>query len=263
MIYKSHNKKLHKFRNWFICKLKLLCRGLCHKLCVIFMLSFCFSLNGLANEDQSIATNDLMTLLANLKTMQANFTQNSLQAKQNNQSLNNTLINSVKNQVTGIMALQRPGKFRWEILQPTQQLIIANANQAWFYDVDLQQVTRQKLDINQAGNPAQLLSGDNSLLQNTFVVRYVDVKQFSANFLQANIHNQQQLKCFKLQPKQANNAYQYITLCFMANNLVAMQMADNFGSVNEFVFSKIKVNTNIGNDLFNFHQPKNVDVINQ
>lgn len=231
---------------------------------ILIIAGICFSINVFANNATTDnTTNELMTLLNNITTMQANFTQNTLQQQNHNQAYTqNKHIQNTNNQTTGTMFLQRPGKFRWEVTQPMQQLIIANRNQAWFYDVDLQQVTKQKLDINQAGNPAQLLSGDNSLLQKTFTIDYVGTQQFSEN-IQIHNTNQTNIKCFKLKPKQTQNTYQYITLCFIDNVLIAMQMADHFDNINEFSFSNIKINEKINNNLFVFNPPKNVDVIEQ
>ncbi len=58
----------------------------------------------------------------------------------------------------GKMALERPGKFRWEVTKPIPQLIIANEAKLWIYDPDLEQVTIRRLKVTSGETPALLLS---------------------------------------------------------------------------------------------------------
>ena len=39
----------------------------------------------------------------------------------------------------GKLYLQRPGKFRWDYAEPSEQLVLADGKQIWFYDKDLAQ----------------------------------------------------------------------------------------------------------------------------
>ena len=41
----------------------------------------------------------------------------------------------------GMVAIKRPGKFRWDYQLPYQQLIVADGEKLWVYDTDLEQVT--------------------------------------------------------------------------------------------------------------------------
>src|SRR5690606_39125676 len=41
----------------------------------------------------------------------------------------------------GRFAFERPGRFRWEVTRPYEQLMVADGKQVWFYDRDLEQVT--------------------------------------------------------------------------------------------------------------------------
>ncbi|MCZ6486880.1 MAG: outer membrane lipoprotein chaperone LolA [Gammaproteobacteria bacterium] len=44
-------------------------------------------------------------------------------------------------QSSGTLAIQRPGKFSWIYTEPYEQQIIADGEELWIYDVDLDQVT--------------------------------------------------------------------------------------------------------------------------
>lgn len=182
-------------------------------------------------------TDNLLQLLGGIKTMQANFVQTTLGkgSAQTGQSAN------------GTMALQRPGKFRWDVKQPQHQLIVANGNHVWVYDADLEQVTKQSLDANETGNPAQLLSGDNKALQETFYVTSLAATGGDS--------------CFVLRPKNKNNMYHKVNLCFDGDKLSSMVMEDNLGQSSKFVFSNVVINANLSANLFVFTAPKGVDVI--
>ena len=59
----------------------------------------------------------------------------------------------------GRLYLQRPGKFRWDYSQPSEQLVLADGKQIWFYDKDLAQANVRDMDSTLASTPASLLSG--------------------------------------------------------------------------------------------------------
>ena len=60
---------------------------------------------------------------------------------------------------SGQMLMQKPGKFRWDYRTPAEQIIVADGNRLWAYDVDLAQVTVRKLDKALGSTPLALLSG--------------------------------------------------------------------------------------------------------
>jgi len=46
----------------------------------------------------------------------------------------------------GKLYLQRPGKFRWDYSEPSEQLVLADGKQIWFYDKDLAQANVRDSD---------------------------------------------------------------------------------------------------------------------
>ncbi|HEY7378506.1 MAG TPA: outer membrane lipoprotein chaperone LolA, partial [Steroidobacteraceae bacterium] len=46
----------------------------------------------------------------------------------------------------GTLYPQKPGRFRWDYREPTQQLIVSDGAKIWLYDVDLEQVTVKTVD---------------------------------------------------------------------------------------------------------------------
>src|SRR5450631_3695765 len=65
----------------------------------------------------------------------------------------------VMRSAAGKFYLQRPGKFRWDYAQPSEQMILADGKQIWFYDKDLAQANVRDVDSTLASTPAMLLSG--------------------------------------------------------------------------------------------------------
>src|SRR5271155_5743738 len=70
---------------------------------------------------------------------------------------------NVLRSAAGRLYLQRPGKFRWDYAQPSEQLILADGKQIWFYDKDLAQANVRSMDASLSNTPAVLLSGTGSV----------------------------------------------------------------------------------------------------
>src|ERR1700744_2929409 len=69
----------------------------------------------------------------------------------------------VTRSAAGKLYLQKPGKFRWDYTEPSEQLILADGKEIWFYDKDLQQANVRGMDVSLASTPAVLLSGGASV----------------------------------------------------------------------------------------------------
>src|SRR5690606_13689128 len=64
---------------------------------------------------------------------------------------------------TGHFAFKRPGKFRWEVQRPYEQLIVADGKRVLQYDPDLAQLTERGIDQSIGASPAAILFGSGSL----------------------------------------------------------------------------------------------------
>lgn len=180
---------------------------------------------------------DLTSLLSSFQGMRAEFKQVAIGGKSKSKEI-----------TTGDMALQRPGKFRWDVKQPNPQLLIADGHYLWIYDADLQQATRQSLDVNNANSPASLLSGSITSLQNRFIV---------TGLPQSNM-----LNGFRLKPKSDNDMFDWIELYFSKDKkLTKMLLKDNLGTLNTFYFNNVQINPSLSKNLFKFKAPKGVEVI--
>jgi len=147
---------------------------------------------------------------------------------------------------SGHMALQRPGKFRWEITQPNRQIIIADGQYLWIYDVDLEQATRQSLNKD-VHSPAILLSGSSQAIEQRFTLIHSERKG--------------QNSIFQLKPKNNQDLVQQVELKFTHDKLSEMSVMDSLGQKNTFQFTDVKLNPSLPNSLFQFKAPKGVDII--
>lgn len=186
----------------------------------------------------SVST-DLSGLLNNIQSMKADFTQ---KVYDNH--------GKVTQKSSGHMALQRPGKFRWDITKPSPQLIIANDNKLWIYDPDLQQLTIRSLQNASGESPALLLTNDNANLDKTYVVKTIQ-------------KNSPQASWFSLTPKQQDNMFISIQMGFVKNQIQEMQLKDNLGHTTVIQFQNIQLNTSLASSLFSFKRPAGVDVIDE
>jgi outer membrane lipoprotein carrier protein len=200
---------------------------------IIYLLCFLWLTPGFA----ASADSELMQLLNGINSMSANFIQTTAMSGKHPK----------KQQLSGTIALIRPGKLRWEVKQPNRQLIIVNQKIIWVYDMDLEQISKRKLDYLQPGNPTILLSGNTSTLQNLFNI--------------TKLQSTGSTVWFQLNPKTPTNMYQWIKVCFADHNIIAMNIADNLGGQTAIHFSAIKINTAINPNLFQFKVPEGVDVI--
>ena len=183
------------------------------------------------------ASEKLGQLLANLHTAQSSFEQAVLDN-------NGGTLQSSK----GKMALQRPGKFRWETIEPTKQLLIADGKYVWIYDTDLKQVTRKKQNAKSQVTPAMLLSDSTPTLLNSFNVKLLATQNRNENW-------------FQLTPKSQDTLFQSTTLVFQNNELRIMQIVSTVGQRTVLRFSQVKNNQPLSAKLFQFHIPKGVDVV--
>jgi outer membrane lipoprotein carrier protein len=205
------------------------------KNCLVVMIILCSS-NALAQD----ASGELTNLLLNVKTMQADFTQ----------TVKDKSVKAALQQTHGHMSLERPGKFRWQIIKPIAQLIIANGTRLWIYDADLEQVTIRSFKHAAGQTPALLLSDSTLTLNKDFNVE----KQADAGATTPR---------FVLTPKDKEDPFATITLSFLNKKIQEMQLEDRIGHVTTITFQNVQVGMPLASSLFNFKPAANIDVIDE
>ena len=157
---------------------------------------------------------------------------------------------AVLEESTGTVYLHKPGRFRWDYLEPYEQVIIANGTRLWFYDKDLEQVTVSDFDPAAATTPAALLGGDAKLAE-----------QFRVAAAPADATLPAGYDWVTVAPRADDSQYQAISLGFRGERLAAMHLADNFGQTTVIRFSDEAPGVTLDPALFEFTAPAGVDVI--
>jgi len=147
---------------------------------------------------------------------------------------------------SGVLALQRPNRFRWDYKEPHAQIIVADGAKLWLYDPDLEQVTVRKLDQSFAGTPAMLLSGEGDL---------------SESFKIESGERKNGIEWLNLLPKHADSEFKRVRLGLRDTTLVAMELDDKLGQTTSLEFTHVQRNPSFDASRFVFAPPSGVDVI--
>lgn len=217
---------MQKKLNQFISHLFALSMLSCYFICT----TPCF-----ANSDTP--QNNLHKKLSALHTLQAEFHQTvSTKDRQLSKS-------------SGIMALERPGHFRWEVQKPAKQLLIADGQRLWSYDPDLEQATVKTQDRNLKGAAALFLSQYN---ENT-LTRDFKITSFARGAQEG----------YRLDAKSVQESFSRLTLIFQDMHLTSLEIDDQLGQHTIVTLSKVQTNLHLSSNLFRFIPPKGIDIVEQ
>jgi len=180
---------------------------------------------------------DPLLLLAavrkDLTTMKAEFIQYEL--TQDNRKVDSN---------TGTVWMESPDHFRWEYKDPIEQLIVADGNQVWVYDEDLEQVTVKQQDNKL--NPIYVIIND-ELSQQHYAIKYVTTDK--------------QIDWISLTPREQSEEVKFVWLAVENNSISTIKVFNQFDQVMVFEFHQIEKNPTLENGLFQFTPAEGVDVI--
>ncbi|HRC71785.1 MAG TPA: outer membrane lipoprotein chaperone LolA [Candidatus Competibacter sp.] len=147
---------------------------------------------------------------------------------------------------SGEMWMQKPGKFRWNYRTPAEQIIVADGERLWSYDIGLAQVTVRKLDKALSSTPLALLSGA-APIEDAFTV--------------GAARNQDGLTWYDLTPKQPQPEFRLLRVAFKGELLASLELEDGFGQRTRLDFQKLERNPTLDPALLKFVPPSGVDVV--
>lgn len=148
----------------------------------------------------------------------------------------------------GSFAFARPGKFRWDVQKPYEQLLVADGEQLYFFDRDLNQVTIRKLGDAIASTPAAILFGNESI---------------ERDFLLSEAGLHEGLLWLEANPRTREAGVERIVIGMRDGLPEAMDVVDSFGRTSRFTFRMLERNSPIDATLFGFRIPTGADVIRQ
>lgn len=181
------------------------------------------------------AIDDLRAFSSSTRTARGEFSQQTVQSGPRGGAVS-----------SGMFAFSRPGKFRWSVLKPFEQLVIADGEKVHFYDADLRQVTVRRMNDALGATPAALLFGAADL-ETAFALTDAGTIE-GVSWLDAV-------------PRKPESGFERIRIGFRAGLPVSMEVKDAFGQVTRYAFRHIERNPKIDPAQFRFTAPAGVDVI--
>ncbi len=145
---------------------------------------------------------------------------------------------------TGTVWMASPDLFRWEYKDPIEQLIVADGQQVWVYDEDLEQVTVKTQDNNL--NPIYVIIND-ELSQQHYAIKHVTTDKT--------------IDWISLTPRERSEEVKFVWLAVENNLITTIKVFNNFDQVMVFEFHQIEKNPELVKDLFQFTPAEGVDVI--
>lgn len=147
---------------------------------------------------------------------------------------------------SGRMYMRKPGQFRWDYQEPSNQLIVADGERLWLYDKELEQVTVRKLDQALSTTPLALLSGA-APLEDAFKI--------------SRIGEQDGLQWYELRPKKQQSEFELVRIAFRGDTLSSIELKDAFNQRTRLSFKALQRNVPIDAEMLQFTPPAGVDVV--
>ncbi|HRG16266.1 MAG TPA: outer membrane lipoprotein chaperone LolA [Pseudomonadota bacterium] len=155
---------------------------------------------------------------------------------------------SVQEESQGTLALAAPRQFRWQYQDPFPQLIVADGNDVWIHDEDLEQVTVRNQSTEESQSPLTVL---------------VDLSQLDRDYVVQNLKDRDGLSWLGLTSRAKEPPFKRVEIGFDGNGPKRMLLEDLLGNRTEWTFSNWQRNPKLAADTFRFTPPAGVDVIGE
>ncbi len=149
-------------------------------------------------------------------------------------------------QSAGNLYLSRPGRFRWDYIQPYVQNIISNGQTIWMYDSELEQVNVRPYNQLMAASPVRLLDNQQPL---------------DKVFRLEPLSDEDDQQWVQLTPLESESDFKHMTVGLQAGKIKTMRFTDNFNQQTEIQFDQMIVNPHLKPEHFEFVAPEGTDVM--
>ena len=147
---------------------------------------------------------------------------------------------------SGILEIERPGRFRLAYSEPYEQWIVADGLNIWSYDVDLAQVTVKPQADALANTPALLLGGSAEALEQF---------RFDQSMIEAGT------TWVRMIPVDTSSGFERMELGFFDGQLTRMVFYDNLDQTTLVALYDVKTNEPIDAEQFSFTVPDDADLV--
>lgn len=150
---------------------------------------------------------------------------------------------------TGKLMLQAPRQFRWEVVQPYPQLIVADGTHVWIHDPDLEQVTVRIQSHEEQGSPLAVL---------------VDPGELDRQFEVSAGGREDGMEWLVLTPRDTEQApFERARLAFKGDTLAVMELNDALGQRTEVRFTDWQRGREFAAGTFRFTPPPGAEVVGE
>jgi len=208
-----------------------------HRLALLFCSLFAFSLAAQESDlaPPGSAREQLSLFTGGLETLHARFQQKVISSD-----------GAVEDSSGGEVWMSRPQRFRWEYGGEFPEVVVADGERVWIYDVALEQVTVRDQSVAAADSPLNLLT-EPARLDEQFEVREAG--------------DASGLQLLELRSRDRESGFERILLGLRNGILALMIMEDAFGLRTELRFDEIRRNPDLDEALFRFELPPGVDLM--
>jgi outer membrane lipoprotein carrier protein len=152
---------------------------------------------------------------------------------------------------SGSFEFLRPNRFRFVFKKPLEQVIVADGQTLWLYDLDLAQATARKQAQALGTTPAALIASA------------TDLRAMEAEFELSNAAPSEGQDWVLARPRSKDGGLQSVRIGFKGATLATLEILDSFGQRSVMQFTQFEANAPLDNALFQFKPPAGVDVLRQ
>ncbi len=147
----------------------------------------------------------------------------------------------------GELQLLRPDRFRLRYESPYEEIVVADGEWIWQYDVEVEQVTCAPLS-DLSTSPAMLLSGDGTVAE---------------GFDVSDIESDDGRRWIELKPRDEDSEFTSARIAFRDGIPDALELLDEIARTTVVELSDVVVNSGLRRRDFEFDPPRGVDVVGE
>lgn len=153
---------------------------------------------------------------------------------------------AVVQNAAGDIALDKPGKFRFEYIEPYPQLIMADGEYLWIYDEELLQATAKPIEEALGNAPIMLLTS---------------IRPLSQDFEIMDAPTRDGLNWVELIPLIQDTEFHHIHIGLNEQGVQKMELHDHFSQKTVIEFADLQMNSKLPAKYFQFDAPAGVDIV--
>jgi len=191
----------------------------------------------------------LAGLLAKTTAMQAHF-----------KHVMHDIDGEVVDESNGLMAWQKPDKFRWDIIQPIEQSIVVDGDTYYQLDTDLDQLIIESVTPEITGLTSILLGGDAASIASDFNVKHIVAV---AAGVQEYAKNTTEDHRFELTPLGEDAVFISAILVFQGSFLKLLTIEDDLNNISRFEFFLDERPHGVNDATFELQTTQSTEIIRQ